>query len=271
MLHGAAGSWTTWTPLLQAAERDGIPLSDVVLIDLPGWGDSRVPTATLDIPRVGAAVREVADALGYDRWMLVGHSLGGLLALDVAARSPARTDGVLLVSPTGPAVLDAIRRPVRGGIRLRGFAGMLLAMRFLSTLGGAGTGLVTTLHRAGLMRALGSPLFADPAHVHRTVIDALAREIRPRSFSDAARAAAVYDESIWHGIRCPVRALRGVADVFVGPDDAAGFAAVLPDFAQTTLPAAGHFAAVEQPARVLDELRVLAQAAHSPQMHGRVR
>ncbi|BDZ47438.1 hypothetical protein [Naasia aerilata] len=41
LLHGAAGSWTTWTPLLAEAAGSGRALADVVLIDLPGWGRPR--------------------------------------------------------------------------------------------------------------------------------------------------------------------------------------------------------------------------------------
>lgn len=254
LLHGAAGSWTTWTPLLREAERAGTPLADVVAIDLPGWGDSRTSTAELDIARVSRAVCEVARALGYERWIVVGHSLGGFLALDIALRAASRTASVLLVSPSGPAVLDAVRRPLQGGGALPWFAGMLVAMRLLAALGGAGRRIVRVLHRAGVLRALSSPLFAAPAHVHHTVIDALADEVRPRAFVDAARAAARYDESLWQAITCPVRAVRGGRDVFVGDSDQAVFTALIPDFDETTVATAGHFAAVEQPGAVLGAL-----------------
>ncbi|HEY8591122.1 MAG TPA: alpha/beta fold hydrolase, partial [Naasia sp.] len=92
LLHGAAGSWTTWTPLLQAAERQGAPLANLVIPDLPGWGET---------PSAGGSVREVADlgdlvagiaeALGFASWTVAGHSLGGFLALDLAARRPDET------------------------------------------------------------------------------------------------------------------------------------------------------------------------------------
>lgn len=260
LLHGAAGSWTTWTPLLRAAARSGAPLSDVIAIDLPGWGETR-PSAGTDVTLLSGAVREIAEALGYRRWVVVGHSLGGFLGLDLAARTPRRTAAVLLISPSGPAVLRTIRRVIRGGIALPGFAGMLLTMRLLAAMGAFGAQLARALHRAGMLGALSAPLFAAPDRVHPSVLDALAAEVRPRAFADAARAAAAYDETSWGSIDCPVRSLRGERDVFVADTDAAGFARLIHDFAQTTIPGAGHFAAVEQPEAVLDVLRTLTRHA----------
>ncbi|MGN7251804.1 alpha/beta fold hydrolase [Arthrobacter sp. SAFR-014] len=76
-LHGAAGSWTTFQPLLSTA-----PDIDRVLIDLPGWGESTegVRVEELSVEAMGRAVVEILDSLSYRRWNLVGHSMGGFLA-----------------------------------------------------------------------------------------------------------------------------------------------------------------------------------------------
>lgn len=75
-LHGAAGSWTTWTPLLQAAVTDRIDLGDIVVFDLPGWGDARLAEGPLDDPihAICSLVKDMAEELGYTEWDLVGHS-----------------------------------------------------------------------------------------------------------------------------------------------------------------------------------------------------
>lgn len=262
LLHGAAGSWTTWTPLLTEAARTGAPVPDVVAVDLPGWGDSTFPRGGIDIARTTAAVRAVVVSLGYRRWILVGHSLGGAVALDMAARAPEAAGAVILVSPSGAAVFDAVRRPIRGGLRLPWFAGMLCAMRFLRSLGRAAPALLRLLQRSGILRALSAPLFADPRTIDRSVTRALAEEIRPASFVAAARAAAAYDESAWRGIRCPVRAVCGDRDVFVGAQDTVALSARIDDFREVTLDSVGHFAAVERPGAVLALLRDA--LAHEP-------
>lgn len=259
-VHGAAGSWTTWTPLLRAAREAGEPVPNVVAVDLPGWGESDIVTDGLDVAQLSLAVREVAEALGYRRWIVVGHSLGGLLALDIAARTPDATDAVLLISPSGPAVIDAVRRPLRGGAALPWFAGMLLAMRMLSGLRAVGEATVPALNRIGLLRVLSSPLFASPRSMHDTVIDAVAAEIRPRAFVDAARAAARYDETIWRAVTCPVVALRGEQDVFMRDSDEAVLTELVQNITYRRIGAAGHFAALERPELVWEALRSLSRA-----------
>ncbi|WP_233551492.1 alpha/beta fold hydrolase [Amnibacterium setariae] len=252
LVHGAAGSWRGWLPLLRTAARRGRPLLGVVAVDLSGWGESPDPSRPLDLAGAAEAVGAVARAAGAERWIVVGHSLGGLVALAVADREPARTAGVLLVSPTGPAVLAAIRRPLVGGARLPWFAGMLLAMRVLTALPGGGRPLLRALGRAGTLGALAAPLFADRRAVDRSVLEAFGDETRPAAFAAAARAAAGLDLARL-SIVCPVRSVRGTRDVFVGRRDAAAFAR-FPGFAERVVPGAGHFALAERPEAVLAEL-----------------
>jgi pimeloyl-ACP methyl ester carboxylesterase len=253
LLHGAAGSWTTWTPLITYADRRGLPLTDLVIPDLPGWGESLDPEGeTVGIDDVADALAQLTVALGYRTWRITGHSLGGFLALAIAARTPDATASVVLVSPTGPAVAEAVRRPLRGGLRLPWFAGMLLAMRALAAIGSVG--VVRALRAVGLLRLLSSPLFADRALVHASVVDAFADELRPAAFVRAARAAAGYDASVFSRVRCPVESVRGQNDVFSAASDTSWFARTMPSFREIRVPDAGHFAAIEAPGVVLQAI-----------------
>lgn len=258
LLHGAAGSWTTWTPLLRASDRAGSPLTDVIAPDLPGWGESAGGIG--NVADLATALTSLARSLGYTSWRVVGHSLGGLVALDIAAREPGATLGVALVSGSGAGVLDAIRRPVRGGLRLPGFAGMLLAMRLLGTLGAGGRGIVGLLQRIGWFAGLSHPLFHSPDRIDASVITALAAEVRPEAFSRAAQLAADYDERLWMQIQCPVRSVRGERDVFSRDDDAARFDELIDDFREARIEDAGHFANVEDPEAVLAALSATGRA-----------
>lgn len=250
LLHGAAGTWTTWLPLLAACDRAGAPLRDLVIPDLPGWGASPGPAPSP--AALARAVAEVARAAGYRRWTVVGHSLGGIVALELAARHRAETLAVGLVSPSGAGVRDAVLRPLRGGRRLAPFAGMLLAMRLLRGLGRGAPPLLRALRATGVLRLLAAPLFHSP--VDRSVTDALADEIRPASFVAVAEAVPRVDTASWRRIRVPVRSIRGLRDVFARADDDAVLAELVPDLVTTVLPDAGHFAHVERPAATLAAL-----------------
>ncbi|MHA7301656.1 alpha/beta fold hydrolase [Pseudarthrobacter sp. MDT1-22] len=138
-LHGAAGSWTTFEPLLS----DASP-RDRVLIDLPGWGES-TKGARLEhfgIEAMARAVTEVLALLGYPQWHLVGHSMGGFLALHIAAAWPERTASVAAISATTFGVSEAARKPLLSLSRFPAFVGMRLLMRSLAALGPAGLALV---------------------------------------------------------------------------------------------------------------------------------
>ncbi|GAA1929023.1 hypothetical protein GCM10009775_21330 [Microbacterium aoyamense] len=185
----------------------------------------------------------------------MGHSLGGFVALELAAQEQVATQGVVLVSGSGAAVMDAVRRPWRGGLRLPGFAGMLLAMRLLATTRTAGRGFLRALCRMRLLRAAAAPLFAHPARIDRTVVDALADEIRPAAFVAAARAARAYDRERWRLITTRIISLRGRSDVFAGAHDGEAFARLIPMFVEHRIEDAGHFAHIERPDVVLSALR----------------
>ena len=252
LIHGAAGSWRAWLPILRLAAAQRRPLPQVVAVDLPGWGESPDPVEPLDTARAAEAVVEVARRVGAARWTVVGHSLGGVVALAIAAREPVATERVLLVSPTGPAVLDAIRRPLRGGLHLPWFAGMLLAMRVLARFPGGGRPLLRALGRAGVLPRLAAPLFADRGATEPGVLHDLGEENRPAAFVGAARSTL--RSGALPAVRCAVRSVRGERDVFVGAGDAAAFARRQPDFSETVVVGAGHFALAERPDAVLAAL-----------------
>ncbi|MFC9353206.1 alpha/beta fold hydrolase [Arthrobacter sp. NPDC057013] len=254
-LHGAAGSWTTFQPLLSK-----VPDIDRVLIDLPGWGESTAGARPeeLSVEAMGRAVVGILDSLGYRRWSLVGHSMGGFLALHLAAKWPDRVARVAAISPTTFAVAEAARGPLRSLFGFPAFVGMLLAMRSMAALGPSGSALIRATGATPLMGLVLSPLFADLSAVPRHVIRGLASDARPASFAAAVRAAADYDFGQWCAIRCPVLATRGDSDVFTPASDFSRLVDLVPHVWLEAIPDCGHFANIEQPAivqRLLDALR----------------
>jgi pimeloyl-ACP methyl ester carboxylesterase len=69
----------------------------VVTVDLGGHGESGADRATWTVAGLGGDVEAVVLALKLDRVVLVGHSLGGPVALDAARRMPGRVLGVVAV------------------------------------------------------------------------------------------------------------------------------------------------------------------------------
>lgn len=254
-LHGAAGSWTTWTPVLLAAREAGTVISEPVLFDLPGWGDGELADGPHNVEAVAQLVRETMIELGYTQWDVVGHSLGGFVALHIAALWPDRVRSVILVSGTTWSVIESVEHPFRRFARLPAFVSLWRTMQALTILGSAGLALVRGVNHLSLLRLAVSPLFRHPFRVPRTVIDALARELRPRSFAAAAAMAKGYPaDTLWVTIGCPITALRGDKDVFVRHADLTRLTALLPHARTRVIADCGHFANVERPLAVLTVL-----------------
>jgi pimeloyl-ACP methyl ester carboxylesterase len=96
-LHGLGATKGSFLPTLAA-------LADrfrVIAIDLPGFGDSDKPIgAPYDARFFAHAVVDVLDALELDRAHLIGNSLGGRIALELALRDPERVERLALLAPS---------------------------------------------------------------------------------------------------------------------------------------------------------------------------
>jgi pyruvate dehydrogenase E2 component (dihydrolipoamide acetyltransferase) len=116
LLHGFAGDLNNW--LFNQAEL--AVDRPVHAIDLPGHGNSSLTEGSGSVPDLAKAVLATMDALGVEKAHLLGHSLGGAVALFMAMKQPQRTSTVTLVCSGGlgpeidmafiQGVLDAERR-----------------------------------------------------------------------------------------------------------------------------------------------------------------
>ena len=97
-LHGWLDNAASFVPLSEHLH--GI---DLVAIDLPGHGRSTHLPPGSDYSFVGAmnAVLDVADALGWDRFALLGHSMGAGIASLIAAACPQRIERLLAIEALG--------------------------------------------------------------------------------------------------------------------------------------------------------------------------
>jgi len=96
-VHGLLGSHRTWAHLLSALGAD----HRVVAPDLVGHGGSAKPRGDYSLGAHAATLRDLLDQLGLDRVILVGHSLGGGIALQFAYLFPTRVQRLVLVSSGG--------------------------------------------------------------------------------------------------------------------------------------------------------------------------
>ena len=97
LIHGLLGSHSNWDHLIGALS----PERRVVALDLFGHGASAKPMGDYSLGSHAATLRDLLDHLGIATVTLVGHSLGGGIALQFAYLFPDRVDRLVLVSSGG--------------------------------------------------------------------------------------------------------------------------------------------------------------------------
>lgn len=224
LLHGFCEDASLWDDLTQR-------LADlpVIAIDLPGFGQSDLPTAP-DMASYAESVLAVLDHLAVDRSIIVGHSLGGYVALAFAQHYGHRLAGIGLFH-SHPFPDNEERKTAR----TRGMEMVLSGKR--------------DLYVAQLFPNLFTP---DFAHKHPHVIAALIERGKKQSPEGIAAALQAMksrhdQQQTLRDSQCPVLFLLGSEDGLV-PVDQGWQAALLPPMASVeVLPDVAHMGMFEAP------------------------
>jgi pimeloyl-ACP methyl ester carboxylesterase len=112
-LHYYGGSSRTWKHVTAKLA----PIFRTITIDHRGWGESDAPEAGYGLADLAADAEGVIAALNLQRYMLVGHSMGGKVAQLMASRQPVGLAGLILVapSPPSPMIMPAEAREMMAG------------------------------------------------------------------------------------------------------------------------------------------------------------
>jgi pimeloyl-ACP methyl ester carboxylesterase len=97
LIHGITSSADTWRPAMEALAGE----HTVIAPDLLGHGASAKPRGDYSLGAYASGIRDLLAALGHDRVTVVGHSLGGGVAMQFAYQFPERTQRLALVSSGG--------------------------------------------------------------------------------------------------------------------------------------------------------------------------
>ncbi len=181
LLHGIAHSAAAWSHVTPAlAERH-----EVIALDLPGCGRSDKPTTDYSVGSQAAAVRYALDSLGLDLVTIVGHSLGGGIAMMLAYQYPERVGRLGLVSSAG------FGHDLHPLFRIATIP--MLPDRAMRVLFHPAARLPRNLAGRLLSRAAGDPFFVDPG-AYRTEFEALLKGLEDpaaqRAFTATLRSAS---------------------------------------------------------------------------------
>jgi pimeloyl-ACP methyl ester carboxylesterase len=241
LIHGLLVSHYAWRhviPALSAAH-------DVIAFDLPGFGESDRPRPVdfrYDALGYMETVVGVLDELGLPRAALVGHALGGAVALVTAARRPERVSRLAVVDP----LVYPYKMPPE-------------ALPLL--VPGVGPLLFRTLYTRGLIRRyLRNLVYADAARCGEEWVDYIWERLnRPGGFEAAhavLRASSdprLVEQSL-PAVRAPALIVWGAADRLFSAADAPRLAQELGGSELVILDGCGHAPPEERPDALVEAL-----------------
>ncbi|SHG78376.1 alpha/beta fold hydrolase [Marivita hallyeonensis] len=109
LVHGFMGGSRQWKGQKTAFEH----AFDVVAVDLPGFGQNADVSAPERIRDYANWVLDHLDATGADRFHLLGHSMGGMIAQEIATVAPERVDRLVLYGTGAAGVLPGRFEPIQ--------------------------------------------------------------------------------------------------------------------------------------------------------------
>ncbi len=230
LLHGVGGGHAAFSVTLPVLAQAGYR---VVAWDAPGYGDSALAPADdgpLSMAHMARALLRLVRHLGAKRTVVVGHSMGGMIAQEACFAQPGALDGLVLFATSA-----AFGKP--GGDWQRAF----LQSRFAALDAGLGmAGLAPVL--VGGMLALGAS-----AHTHAAAVNLMSTV--PEATYRAALAAIVAFNRLENlpRINMPVLCLACDEDKTAPPAVMEKMAEKIPEGAYQCLAHAGHLGNMEQP------------------------
>jgi pimeloyl-ACP methyl ester carboxylesterase len=247
LIHGIGDRSETWKQLIPLLARD----HTVIAPDLLGHGRSDKPRADYSVAGYANAMRDLLSVLDIESATVVGHSLGGGVAMQFAYQYPDRCERLVLVATGG------ISREVTSFLRLVSLpsADLLLPLLRLETTRALGHVVLRAL------RWLGNDLGRDEEDLRR-IFDALPDPTAMRAFVRTLRAVVDWRGQVITMLdRCyltrgmPTLLVWGTHDAVVPFPHARLAHAAMPGSRLEIFEDAGHFPHHHDPARFLALLR----------------
>ncbi|HKG39838.1 MAG TPA: alpha/beta fold hydrolase [Conexibacter sp.] len=235
LVHGLSGCWQNWLENIPHFART----HRVIAVDLPGFGASPLPREPISIAGYARFLEGVCDALSIDAAAVVGNSMGGHIASELAIVSPQRVERLMLVSAAGISAELVQRDAVLTG-------GRVLA----AIMTRAAARNAEMARRPGTRRIALSFVARHPDRLSAPLAHELMQGSGKPGFLPALEAVLTHRISErLPEIACPTFVLWGADDHVIPVRDAKRFGKLIPDVRVEVWPDTGHVAMLERPER----------------------
>jgi pimeloyl-ACP methyl ester carboxylesterase len=239
-VHGLSGCWQNWLeqlPVLAANHR-------VVALDMPGFGYSRMPREQITISLYARVLDRVMDALEIDAAAVVGNSMGGFTAAELAIAFPQRVERMVLAAPAGISSYNN-RTAMRSAVWIRRMWPLIAVQ---ANWVAAHADAV-----ARWPRLRDATMYVPILHPSRLPAVLAAEQLRGTGkpgFVQALEANLNYDfRHRLPEIACPTLVVWGEQDRLITVRDADVYTELIPDARKVIFEDTGHAPMLERPAR----------------------
>lgn len=245
LIHGLGGTRHTWRHLIDDLART----YSVIAPDLPGHGESDPPAGDYSLGAHACALRDLMLALGYRRFSLAGHSLGGGVALQTAYQFPERIDRLTLISSGGLG--PEISAPLRAATLPGADAVVAALSRLPASLTSRALAAAPALVSGTDAQQIAEVLSGLQGAKQRTAFIRTARSVIDwRGQAVSARRQT----GLLHGV--PVLLAWGSADTTIPPDHHRTFASRIREAVTVEITGAGHYPHETHSAQLLEPLQM---------------
>jgi pimeloyl-ACP methyl ester carboxylesterase len=247
LIHGMAGSSRAWREVMPLLARS----YTVIAPDLLGHGESAKPLGDYSLGAYASGLRDlVVGALGIERATLVGQSLGGGVAMQLAYQHPELCERLVVVGSGG------LGREVSWLLRLLTLPGAeaLMPLFFSRSLRDPGDRLAAFFHRLGLRAPQVAEMWSAYASLTETGNrHAFLRTLRAVIDRRGQTVSAL--DRLYLASAVPTLIVWGDRDAIIPVEHAYAAKQILPESRLEVFEGAGHFVHVEQPLKFAGVLR----------------
>ena len=259
LIHGITSASETWRELLPFLAES----HTVIAPDLLGHGESAKPRGDYSLGAYAAGIRDLIVALGHDRATVVGHSLGGGVAMQFAYQFPERCERMALISSGG------LGREVHLMLRAASLPGSEFVLPLIASSGvlSAGAAVGSLLVGLGLRPAND---LAEIARGYASLGDVRARRAflhTLRGVIDPFGQRVSARDRLYLAAEMPSLILWGGRDPVIPVDHARDAHAAMPGSRLEILARAGHFPHLDEPRTVARALETLIAESEPAEVH----
>jgi len=236
-VHGLGGCWRNWLENLPHFGRT----HRAIALDLPGFGDSPMPTWEIDMAAYGRLVHDFCEKLEIERVAaIVGNSMGGFVSTEAAIEEPSRFERLVLVSAAGISFAEAEGRRIEA-----------LVNTFEATVPFLSGAREFWLTRPRTRKLAFGRIFRYPNRVRPELLaEQMEPGIRAPGFADSIRAIGGYDtRHRLTEIEIPTMVVWGLSDHIVPVEAAIGYHRYIEHSRLEIFERTGHVPQMERPER----------------------